>query len=197
MPVSLAVLVATALVAGCAPAQKEDTVASPVISVTRPGGELPTGEMGPGRSTSYDRATDDHTIVAKYVAPVPAIWAAMLSTFNDRKVNLTLLDRAAGRMGDTSMVLMRQWNGQSMAAYLNCGSSMTGPRANDERIHAVLLAQMSRLRADTVAVAVHFSATSQPIASGNTGTFGQCSSTARAEEEVLRGITTRLKLGGM
>lgn len=187
------VLAGLVSMAACAPVNKEDTVASPVAGVTRQS-EMPHGETG---GTLFDRHTDDHTVVGKFVAPVPAIWDAVLATFNERKVPLTLLDRAAGRMGDTSLTLMRQWNGQSMATYLNCGSSMTGPRANDERIHAVFLAQLSRLKADTVAVAVHFSANSQPIASGNNGSVGACSSTARAEEDFLRAVGTRLRLGGM
>jgi hypothetical protein len=181
------------LLAACAPANKEDQVASPVAGITRQA-ELPRGETG---GTLFDRHTDDHTVVAKYVAPVPAIWDAIMATFNDKKVSLTLVDRPAGRMGDTSMKLIRSWAGQPMSTYLNCGNTMTGPRANDERIYAVLLAQMSRLRADTVAVAMHFSAYSQPIASGNTSSTGACSSTGKAEEEFLRAVSTRLRMGGM
>ena len=186
-------LAATVVLVACAPVNKEDTVASPVAGLTRQA-ELPRGETG---GTLFDRHTDDHTVVMKYLAPVPAIWDAIMATFVDKKVPLTLVDRPAGRMGDTSLKLIRSWNGQPLSAYLSCGNTMTGPRANDERIHAVFLAQMSRLRADTVAVAIHFSAQSQPINSGNIASIGQCSSTAKAEEDFLRAVTTRLRIGGM
>jgi hypothetical protein len=180
-----------AAVVACAPANKEDEVASPVAGMTRQG-EMPKGESG----AQFDRHNDDHTVIAKFVAPVPAVWDAVLGALADKKVTPTLVDRPAGRMGDTALVLMRQWNGQPMSAYVDCGTSMTGPRANDERIHAVLLAQLSRLRADTIAVAVHFSGQSQPIASGNGGATGQCVSSARVEEEILRAVTARLRMAG-
>ena len=159
------------------------------MAITRQG-EMPRGDQGNG--VSFDRRTDDGTVVAKVLAPAPAVWEALVSAMADRKVRPTLVDRPAGRIGDTSMVLMRRWNESPLSTYLSCGTSMTGQRANDERIRAVFLAQISRQKADTVAIVVHFSGVSTPVASGNGGSSGQCTSTGKAEEELLRDVVRRV-----
>jgi hypothetical protein len=172
----------------CAPANNTDTVASPVQAMTR-SSETLKGEFG----ESYNRRGDDGTVVGKVVAPAPAVWEALVATMAARKVTPTLVDRPAGRMGDTAMVLMRRWNGQAMSYYMNCGTSMTGQRADDDRLRAVLLAQISRLRADTIGIAIHFSATATPI-SGSTATSAQCMSNGRGETEFLDEVVRRLGL---
>lgn len=182
---SVGMVIATA----CGPSSNVETAASPVAGITRQG-EMPRGEQGSG--VTFDRRANDGVVIAKVLAPVPAIWDALVGALTDRKVNPTLVDRPAGRIGDTSMVLMRRWNSTPLSAYLSCGSTMTGLRADDERIHAIFLAQLSRLRADTVAIAVHFSGVSTPIASGNGGSMGQCTSTGRAEEELLDDVLRRV-----
>jgi hypothetical protein len=111
--------------------------------------------------------------------------------FVARKVTPSILDRAVGRMGDTALVLMRRWNGHQLSRYLDCGSSMIGPRADEERVRAILLAQLSRSSGDTVAIAVHFSGTSQPVSSGNSGTPAVCTSTGRAEKELIDEVVQR------
>jgi hypothetical protein len=150
---------------------------------------MPSGEES---GTSFERRANDGIVVAKVLAPVPEVWDALVAVLTERKVKQTLVDRSAGRIGDTSMVLMRRWNSKALSAYLSCGSTMTGAKADEERIHAILLAQLSRLRADTVAIAVHFSGMSTPIASGNGGSSAECMSTGRAEEEILGDVLKRL-----
>jgi hypothetical protein len=186
-----ATVAASGMVLGtaCGPSSNVETAASPVVGMTRPM-EMPRGE--PGNGITYDHHSDDGVVVAKVLAPVPAVWDALVAALAERKVTPTLLDRSAGRIGDTSMVLMRRWNSIPLSAYLSCGSTMTGARADDERIRAVFLAQLSRLRADTVGIAVHFSGSSSPIASGNGGSPGQCTSTGRAEQELLDDVVRRV-----
>ncbi|MEO5816730.1 MAG: hypothetical protein ABIT20_15765 [Gemmatimonadaceae bacterium] len=173
---------------GCAPVNNTDTVASPVQAMTR-SAETLKGEFG----ESYNRRGDDGTVVGKVVAPAPAVWEALLAAMAARKVTPTLIDRPAGRIGDTAMVIMRRWNGQAMSYYMNCGTSMTGQRADDDRLRAVLLTQISRLRADTIGIAVHFSATATSI-SGSTATPAQCMSNGRGESEFLDEVIRRLGL---
>ncbi|MEO8334132.1 MAG: hypothetical protein ABI664_04120 [bacterium] len=142
--VGAGMLIAASALSACAPPSSEDTAASPVQAMTWSSETL----MG-AYADAYNRRADDGMVVGKVLAPAPAVWEALKATMAARNVNLTILDRAAGRMGDTSMVLMRRWNNQPMSYYMNCGSSMTGQRADDDRLRAVLLAQISRLRADT------------------------------------------------
>jgi hypothetical protein len=174
----------------CAPANNAETVASPVQAMTR-SAETVEGEF----RQSYNRRGDDGTVVAKVLAPAPAVWEALVATMTARRVTPTILDRPAGRMGDTALVLMRRWNGQAMSYYMNCGSSMTGQRADEDRLRAVLLAQLTRLRADTIGIAVHFSATATPI-SGAAATQAQCMSNGRGETEFLDEVVRRLRLAG-
>jgi hypothetical protein len=174
------------VVSGCAPANNAETVASPVQAMTR-SVETVRGEFG----QSYNRRGDDGTVVAKVLAPAPAVWESLLATMAAHKVTLTIIDRPAGRMGDTSLVLMRRWNGQALSYYVNCGSSMTGQRADEDRLRAVLLAQISRLQADTIGIAVHFSAIASPM-SGSSAMQAQCMSNGRGETEFLDEVVRRL-----
>ncbi|MDB4891631.1 MAG: hypothetical protein JWL61_3486 [Gemmatimonadetes bacterium] len=187
-PPLVASILLSLVIGGCAPSNDPETAASPVEGATR-SGETLRGQFG----ESYNRRGDDGTVVAKVLAPAPAIWEALLATMAARKVTLTIIDRPAGRMGDTALVIMRRWNGQAMSFYMHCGSTMTGQRADEDRLRAVLLAQISRLRADTVGIAVHFSAIATHT-TGNTSTQAQCVSNGRAESEFLDETIRRLGL---
>jgi hypothetical protein len=177
------VLLGLLCVAACAPPNQPDTVASPVIGVAR---SREATEAGYG--DTYTKKADDGTVIAKVVAPVPAVWDAVLAALSKRQVNFTILNRSIGRAGDTAMVLRRQWNGNQLSRYLDCGSTMTGPRVDEERVRAILLAQLSKLPADTIAVAVHFSGTSEPLGSGNSAVTSQCRTKGQAEREILDDI---------
>lgn len=163
----------------CAPAQVE-TVQSPVQGRLRP-----AEPMDGGLGRSEFRSGDDGTVTAKLLTPAPMAWEAILLALTQRHVTPTLINRGVGRAGDTSLVLLRSWNGHQLSYYFDCGSTMTGQRANEERLHAVLLAQLTRLAGDTIGVAVHFSATAQAINSGSSSRPSQCASTGRGEGEFL------------
>jgi hypothetical protein len=171
----------------CSTANQTETAASPVVGVSRRT-EIVSGENG----VMMDRRADDGTVVGKIVAPANAVWDALVTALAERKVPPTIQDRAVGRAGDTALVMMRRWNGEAMSRYLTCGTTLTGQRADEERIRAILLAQMSRLTADTIAVAVHFSAQSQPLQSGNSGQASPCTSTGLAEKQLIDDVARRL-----
>ncbi|MBC7673258.1 MAG: hypothetical protein H7247_12630 [Polaromonas sp.] len=185
-----ALVIAAVLVGACAPRDPADTAASPVMGVTRTA-DMASGERSE-RSGTYERRPDDNIVIGKVVAPAERVWNALKGAMEARKVPLTIIDRPAGRLGDTSMVLMRRWNGQVLSSLLQCGNSMTGARADEERVRAVLLAQLTKLRADTIAIAVHFSGSSTPVASGNAGSPSVCTSTGRAEADLLGDVIARV-----
>src|SRR5260221_10739834 len=152
---------------GCTPNDPE-TAVSPVQAVTR------TTERLQQSNDVYTRRGDDGVLIAKVQEPAPKVWDALKGALTDRKVNLTVFGRSGGRMGDTAMVFMRRWSGQTASYYFDCGQSMTGRRADEDRLRAVLLAQLTRLREDTIAVAVHFSAFASPITMGASAARAQC-----------------------
>jgi len=175
-----------ALSLACGPSQVE-TAQSPVQGMTRSAESV---DGGLGRSEF--RRGDDGTVTAKVLAPAPAAWDAILAALTQRHVTPTLLNRSVGRAGDTSMVLLRSWNGHQLSYFFNCGSTMTGPRADEERLHAILLTQLTRLPGDTIGVAVHFSATAQAVNSGSSARPSQCTSTGRGEVEFLDEVIQRV-----
>lgn len=182
---------AMALLNACAPSGGVETAASPAVVVTRRAESI-YGESG----VSYVTDLDDRSVVAKVSATVPAVWQALVASFAAHQVSPTILDRVSGRIGDTAWVVMRRWNGEQMSTYLSCGSNMTGQRANEERVHAVLLAQMSKMKADTIAIALHFSAYTQPVANGSGGSSAQCTSTGRLESMLLDDVIKRARATG-
>ena len=186
--VNAAAALLTALSLACGPSQVE-TAQSPVQGMTR-SAEVVDGGGGFGRSEF--RRGDDGTVTGKLLAPAPAAWDAILAAMAQRHVTPTLLNRNVGRVGDTSMVLLRSWNGHQLSYFFNCGSTMTGPRADEERLHTILLAQLTRLPSDTIGVAVHFSATAQAVNSGSSARPSQCTSTGRGEVEFLDEVIQRV-----
>lgn len=182
---------AVALAAACGPTNQAETAASPVMGMSR-SSETLKGETG----LSYDRRADDGTVVAKLVAPAPAVWDALVAAMAARNVNPTILNRAIGRVGDTSLVLMRRWNGHQLSRYLGCGNTLTGARADEERVRAVFLAQLSRMAGDTLALAVHLSGGATPVNSGNSGMPSSCTSTGQAEKELIDDVVRRSGAAG-
>ncbi len=175
-----------ALSLACGPSQVE-TAQSPVQGMTRV-----TEALDGGLGRSEFRSGDDGTVTGKVLAPAPAAWDAILSAMAQRHVTLTLLNRGVGRAGDTAMVLLRSWNGHRLSYFFNCGSTMTGPRADEERLRAILLAQLTRLPGDTIGVAVHFSATALAVNSGSSARPSPCTSTGRGEGEFLDEVIQRV-----
>lgn len=176
-----AVVLVAALLVGCAPQQAE-TAVSPVAAPSR------TVQAIGGDWKTHIRQGENGVLVGKLLAPAPVVWDALLGAMTDRKVKLTILDRATGRMGDTAMVISRSWNNQPLSQAFECGSNMTGDRADQDRIRAVFLAQMSRLAGDTVAVSVHLSGFATPAGSGSAA---PCTSKGRAEASLLDDVIRR------
>jgi hypothetical protein len=181
-PLTGALSLAVAL--ACAPAQPE-SAPSPVQTVTRTSESI-KGQFG----DAYSTRGDDGSRQRKVVAPAPLVWDAMVAAMDARKVKPTIFDRTVGRIGDTSLVFLRRWNDKPGSYYFTCGTAgMTGQRADDDRMRAVLLAQLTRLPADSVAIVVHFSAFATSLTSGGTA---QCTSTGRGENELIEDVVRRL-----
>jgi hypothetical protein len=189
--VSVAVLGSTLVVAACGSTNNTAELGSSPVVSGRSVAAVPSTEgiERYGGGTVYDRVADAQTKTKKVVAPVPATWDALVAAMSARVTKPTLLDRSIGRVGDTSLVLLRRWNGQQLSKYFSCGSTMDGPRADADRIHAVFLAQVTRLAAETVAIVVHLSGYS--TSTGGTG-GGQCETTGRMEQELLDEVSLRL-----
>ena len=177
-----AALVLTAALTACAPKTDPDTAASPVQTMIRTQERLQDG-ITPSGGVSVPIG-EDGTVRAKVLAPAPLVWDALLAGLNARKINLTILDRGAGRMGDTSLVLLRRFNNKSLSYYLNCGTSMTGNRADEDRIRGDFLVQISRLRGDTVGIGVHFAGAATSMSGSSSGPQA-CVSSGRAENELI------------
>ena len=183
---SVALCAALSIIAvpACAPANVQP--ASPVQAMTR------SQDVGEGYHDGYMRRADDGIVVARVVAPAPLVWQAELGAMTARKITPTVFDRPAGRMGDTALVMSRNWNSKPVSRYFNCGSTMTGPRADQDRIKSVFLVQLTRLPEDTIAVAVHLSGTASALSSGNSTAQAPCMSSGQAESDLLDDVLRQL-----
>src|SRR5437899_3204612 len=111
-------LTITCSLAACAPNDPPETAASPVQAGTR------STERLVQNMNSYDHRGEDGTLVAKVLVPAPQAWDALKAALEARRVQLTILDRVAGRMGDTALVFTRRWNNQPGSYYFSCGQVM-------------------------------------------------------------------------
>ena len=181
---TVCVVAVSLLAAGCAPPAVEP--ASPVQAMTR------SQDIGEGYQDGYSRRADDGIVVARVMSPAPLVWQAVLAAMTARKITPSVFDRPAGRMGDTALVMTRNWYNKPVSRYFNCGSNMTGPRADQDRIKSVLLVQLTRLQADTIAVAVHLSGYATALQSGNSSSTAPCMSSGQAESDLLDDVLLQL-----
>ena len=110
-------------------------------------------------------------------APTGKVFTAATMVLQNYKIPTDISDSASGLLGAVKLMRSRNVAGSALSRYLECGSGMTGLRADTHRIQMPLLLMLdpdatggTRLRIALIASAQDNSGTSnQPVPCGSTG----------------------------
>jgi hypothetical protein len=133
-------LVLAALVAGSAGGQQS---AIPRVSVKLP-------------AYKGTIAIDTIMFVTDHEASAAAVWSAASRVFYDAKIATDLRDSVGGVVGTTKYVKSSYMGNVPMSKVLNCGTSITGPNADNFRINIALVAIISQVSAAKAKLGVGF-----------------------------------------
>jgi hypothetical protein len=81
-------------------------------------------------------------VTANFTAAPPAVWLAAKKVYADLEVPVTVESTASRQIGNSNFFRSRQFAGQAMTQFVDCGSGMTGPKAASYRIYMSLLTEV-------------------------------------------------------
>jgi hypothetical protein len=123
-------------------------------------------------------------------APFSTVWAALPEVYNSLAIELTVIDQPSGTVGNRSFVRTRTLGGKRMSAYFDCGSSMTGMRADEGRMTITAVSRVTDVANGETSLATTVSAVVQT----NEGASAQnipCASSGALEETIRSGVARR------
>jgi hypothetical protein len=118
-------------------------------------------------------------------APYGKVFAAVVAAFDDMKIPLDTRDSASGMVGNLTLKRSGNLAGAQMSRWLNCGSGITGPNADNWRTYVSVVALLDRVTTTNrtqIRVAMIAGAQDMQGASKEAVT---CSSTGGIESQLL------------
>ena len=141
------------------------------------------------------RTTDASTTRIDTVAvPPTAAMRALITTMEQLGIEATLVQPARGEVGNPRFIAQRRLAGASMSTFVSCGQTMTGQRADTDRIVFNILSTVSALPSGGSAVVTRVDANAQDLQSGNSTAMQTCTSTGVLEQRINEGM--RARVGG-
>jgi hypothetical protein len=110
----------------------------------------------------------------------------------NKRIPIDVSDSATGFLGAAKLVRTRNLSGTALSRYLECGSSMTGLRADTHRVQMPLLLLLDPAPNGRTSLRIALVASAQDN-SGTSNTPVQCGSTGALENELRRAINEQLK----
>jgi hypothetical protein len=124
-------------------------------------------------------------------APTEKVMVALLETFKSLGVEPTLVDRGTGRIGNPRFILLRRLAGESMSTWLSCGESLTGPRADSDRIQMSLVSVATPDGKGGTRLETAFGGEAQRV-DGTSTDRQTCTTTGRMEEQIRNRVANLL-----
>lgn len=173
------------VLAGCASAASRSSQSPSSDRIL--GQDTQTGEL-------LHTQSSDGPVAATVHASTDAVWGALTDTYNGLGIELTVVDKGTGTIGNRSFVRSRTLAGKRMAEYFECGQSMTGSRADEGRLTISAVSNVSALTGGES----RLSTTVTAVVTTMEGASAQnipCSSTGMLEEAIRNTVVRRI--GGM
>lgn len=125
-------------------------------------------------------------------APVSRVFGAARVVLQNFKIPLDAVDSLGGTLAAIKLTRSRNIAGSALSRYLECGSGMTGPRADTHRVQMPLLILLDPLPNDRTKVKIALVGSAQD----NSGTSTQpvmCGSTGVLESQIRKAIRDQLQ----
>ena len=165
------------LACGCASAgtPSGETIAKRPTILVDPQAGMIMGEQPQGES-------------AAIAAPPDAVWQAAKKVYAAIGVPLTVDNPASHQLGNPNFYASRQFAGQPMTKFVDCGNGMTGAKAATYRIYMSLLTTIVSDGGSGSRVHTIFVPLGQDVTEGSTDRIA-CGSKGALEQLVLEQIT--------
>lgn len=173
-------MTAALMAVGCAPAAARGpgTVQSTQTMSIGSGVRPVDGQPGVVTLTRTDAIPTDSLAVAP-AAALDVVRAA----YEAASVPVTLADRAGGQVGNQRLVVRRALGGTPLSRYLQCGQTITGTRADVDRIVMSIVSTVTALPDGRSTVSTMIAAHAVDV-SGNSSDPQRCASTGALETRV-------------
>ena len=127
---------------------------------------------------------------AEITAPPEAVWLAVQKVYKDLDIPLTVDNPAAHQLGNNDFFKTRQIGGERMSSYIDCGSGVTGPKADTWRIVMSLLTDVLPT-ANGTTLKVTFKASGKDMTAGSSFLV-PCGNNGRLESSVIARVKAAL-----
>ncbi|MCC6318549.1 MAG: hypothetical protein IT361_12775 [Gemmatimonadaceae bacterium] len=131
--------------------------------------------------------------VQRVQAPPHRVFVAASLVLNNLRIPIDVSDSVAGLVGAVKLMRNRNLAGTALSRYLECGQSMTGPRADSHRVHMPLLLMLAPAPDHTTDLRIALVASAQDNA-GTSNTPVQCGSSGLLESQLRKAINEQLKV---
>jgi hypothetical protein len=121
---------------------------------------------------------------ATIAAPPSVVWAATKKVYGALGVPLTVDDPAGHQLGNANFYASRQFAGQPMTKFVDCGNGMTGQKAATYRIYMSLITVVESDGGSGSRVHTTFVALGQDVSEGSTDRIA-CGTKGTLEQLVL------------
>lgn len=140
-----------------------------------------------GRITAS--ATDaDRT---SFEATPDQVFAVLAASFADIGIEATVVDAKARRAGNPSLQLTRTLGKTPLSLYLECGTTLLGRRADNDRILLTMSATAAPAASGGTQLVTRVTATARSMSGSSSGSL-DCGSTGRLERALQDAVTQRL-----
>ena len=169
---------------------------SPALADMGSGGPPPQLEIGSATSASSGsviyRVNNDNVGIAGYVRVAPEeAWKTLLETYNDLKLPITALDASKRKVSSSEARAPRTIGGKPLHDYLDCGSGISGPRADSYDVAYTLVSVVMPATGDSTAIRSSLAGKAS-TRGGTSSPPVDCTSTGRLERRLAQLV--RLKL---
>jgi hypothetical protein len=123
-------------------------------------------------------------------APLSAVWTALPQVYAALGIELTLIDQPSGTIGNRSFIRTRTLAGKRMSSFFDCGSSMTGMRADEGRMIASAVSKVTAGADGQTSLATTVSGAVQTNEGASAQTI-PCASTGMLEEAIRSAVARR------
>lgn len=155
-------------------------------------------ELTPRQPTIFtDQSTGtilgDHprAVGVAIAAPPAAAWLAVKKVYSEFDIPLTVENPSVHQIGNQNFYKTRQLAGRAMTEFVDCGNSMTGPKASAYRIYISLLTDVIPDGQGGTKVQTTFVPMGQDMA-GNSADRIVCATTGRLEAYFLDRVKAAL-----
>lgn len=124
-------------------------------------------------------------------APPGKVFRAATMVLQNLKIPIDVSDSAGGLVGAAKLTRSRNLSGSALSRYLECGSNLTGPRADSHRIQMPLLILIDAGPNGTTKLRIALVGSAQDN-SGVSNTPVMCGSTGALEGQIRKAIEGQL-----